>query len=196
MKVIMKLAFRDNRLSRIGKLFAIAVISAAPIACVGAANATTMTHHNSTASAWTRREVRGLLLHNPGSKQISVDSIRAKGDVIISAIPDSASRRCPGGHLCLFWDSVWRGDQLTMGPYNGCGYYNLNNYYGSDGHSWANEASSIDNPLPRPNPPARFAHGGTYVFAVPGGHYYKNLADDYGSNGHVMNDYITNVHTC
>jgi hypothetical protein len=98
--------------------------------------------------------------------------------------------------VCLFWDSLFRGDQLTMGPYNGCRYYNLHNYYGSNGRSWADRASSIDNPEPRPNPPARFAHELHYVFAVAGGHYYKNLANDYGSNGHVMNDYITNGRTC
>jgi hypothetical protein len=201
----MRLSTTPTRFTRSGRLLAVVALIAmlffvplGPAAAVSsdAVSSDAVSSDAAATHAWVAHEVGALLAHNPGSVQISERSVRAAGGAVITAVPASASGRCPGGNVCVFWDSVWRGDQLTMGPYNGCAYYNLNNYYGSNGQSWANKASSIDNPLPRPNPPARFAHNGTYVFSVAGGHYYKNLAEDYGSNGHVMNDYITNVRTC
>lgn len=140
-------------------------------------------------------EVKGLIAHNPGSRQISWNSIRTRDGSVITARPNTVSGRCQNGYTCLFWDTNFDGDQLTKGPYNDCYFYDLRSDFGSNGRTWANEASSIDNPNPRPGS-ALLEHGGKVMYTLGAGHYLRDLTKDKASNGHSMNDYIDFLWTC
>jgi hypothetical protein len=142
------------------------------------------------------REVQGLLVHNPSSVQISADAVRLSDGSVITVftkddavVPNSASGRCAGGHLCLFANSNWGGDQWTSSA-TSCAAVNLFNYFMGNGKSWADQASSIDNPLPRPAGQAQFFHNNQSIAYLQPGHYLRNLATD------GYNDRIESLYPC
>jgi len=192
----MKRPFADRSSTQRFAPWAIGALLLLPLVGAGAASASASVHQPNSASAqWVAHEVKGLLAHNPGSSQIGSDSIETQSGATITAIPNTVSGRCQNGYLCLFWDSNFGGDQLTLGPYNDCAYYDLHYDYGSNGHNWANEPSSIDNPGPRPGS-ALLYHNGSKIYTLGAGHYLRDLTKDKASNGHAMNDYITEVWSC
>jgi hypothetical protein len=187
----------NSGLRRLGRVLTVGALLLLSAAGAGAASAsTTVRHPEPAARAWVAHEVRGLLAHNPGSRQISSNSIRTRsGAVITAVVPHTVSGRCHNGYLCLFWDTNFKGDQLTLGPYNDCYYYDLRYDYGSNGDTWANEASSIDNPNPRPAKAILQANHRQAYYLNPG-NYLRDLTKDKAFNGHTMNDYISEVWTC
>jgi hypothetical protein len=191
----MKRPFANHRLTRLSAIWAVGALLLLPVASSAPASASVAAHPESTRATWVAHEVKGLLAHNPGSRQISSDSIKTTSGAVITAVPDTVSSRCQNGYTCLFWDSNFNGDQLTLGPYNDCDYYDLHYYYGSNGREWANEPSSIDNPNPRPGS-ALFYHDGSQIYTLGAGHYLRDMTKDKASNGHSMNDYITEVWSC
>ncbi|MFN2592571.1 MAG: peptidase inhibitor family I36 protein [Candidatus Dormibacteria bacterium] len=190
---------------RIISKFGVAAAAAALFAgvVVSSASATTTTTQVSNgASAAVAQQVRGLLAHNAGSIQVSADAIRLSDGSTNTAfapsggmIPDSASGRCPGGHLCLFVNSNWGGDQWTSSA-TSCGFVNLSGYFLSNGSPWTNQASSIDNPEPRPGGSARFYHNGAFMLALQHGHYLRDLSQDSSATGGNANDKIDTLYPC
>jgi hypothetical protein len=191
----LKRVLTKHRLTRLSAIWAIGAVLLLPVASATSASASVTAHPQGARAAWVAHEVKGLLAHNPGSRQISAASIKTTSGAVITAIPDTVSGRCQNGYTCLFWDSNWGGDQLTLGPYNDCGYYDLHYDYGSNGREWANEPSSIDNANPRPGS-ALFYHNGSKIYTLAPGHYLRDLSKDKASNGHSMNDYITEAWSC
>ena len=189
-----KRAFTKHRFMRLSAIAAIGAVLLLPVA---SSAASASVHPQGARAAWVAHahEVRSLLTHNPGSRQISADSIKTTDGAVITARPATVSGRCQNGYTCLFWDSNFNGDQLTLGPYNDCGYYDLRYDYGSNGRAWANEPSSIDNPGPRPGS-ALFYHNGAKIYTLGAGHYLRDLTKDKASDGHSMNDYITEAWSC
>jgi hypothetical protein len=189
-----KRALTRHRFMRLGAIAAIGAVLLLPAAS-SAASASPAAHPQGARAAWVAHEVRGLLTYNPGSRQISADSIKTTSGAVITARPATVSGRCQNGYTCLFWDSNFNGDQLTLGPYNDCAYYDLRYDYGSNGRAWANEPSSIDNAGPRPGP-ALFYHNGAKIYTLGAGHYLRDMTKDKASDGHSMNDYITQAWSC
>jgi hypothetical protein len=190
-----RFSFTGRGRVRLSVAGAIGVALLLPVAAAATASASATPHATSSSAAWVRHEVKGLLAHNRGSHQVSRNSIRTRDGAVITARPNTVSGRCQNGYTCLFWDSDFDGDQLTLGPYNDCYFYDLHDYYGSNGRTWVNEASSIDNPNPRPGP-ALFYHSGSKIYSLGAGHYLRNLTKDKASNGHALNDYIDFVWSC
>jgi hypothetical protein len=77
----------------LGALLGSIVIAAALAVVAPNASAEAPAHPALTTQQWIATEVHALLAHNPGSRQISTDSIQAAGGVVITAIPNSASGR-------------------------------------------------------------------------------------------------------
>jgi hypothetical protein len=164
------------------------------------------------AATTLAQQVHGLLVHNPGAVQISPDSVELPGQGIVLGVadpsphsgaavtPDSASGVCPAQWVCLFKDSAFRGGFVKF--FN-CGtWFNLSNYFMSNGSSWANQASSIDNPQSG-GVVSFFRHGsGGTQLQLNAGHYLTNLQSDSGpnpnpgANHNTWNDWITQVHAC
>ncbi|HEY0690557.1 MAG TPA: hypothetical protein VGD71_16140 [Kribbella sp.] len=169
---------------------------------VGSASASQTGHVTNTTAISNSQEVHGLLAHNAGAIQVSADTVRLPDGSTITAFtsadgvtPASASGRCPGGHLCLFANSSWGGDQWTSSA-TSCGAVNLFNYFMGNGNSWADQASSIDNPAPRPGGNASFYHNNTFMLSLQAGHYLKNLVNDSSATGGNANDKIESLFPC
>ena len=175
--------------------------SAAPVTGAVAATARSTPH----TKAWVAQQVRGLLAHNPGAKQVSASAVQVRGAIIgIStgpagrAVPHSASGWCSGGDVCLFRDQNFNGDSSSNYyiSFYQCGIkYNLWNYHMSNGVAWGDQASSIDNPQ-YGSVTSRFYHGSSLLFTLAAGHYLKDLANDTGPHNGSMNDWITYVTAC
>ncbi|HEY6798770.1 MAG TPA: peptidase inhibitor family I36 protein [Kineosporiaceae bacterium] len=182
-------------ISRLGAVAAAAALVSG-LTMSGASATPTGETGRSDASVPVATEVRGLLAHNAGSVQINSDTVRLSDGSTITAfavdaraVPNSASTRCPGGHLCLFANSNWGGDQWTSSA-SSCAAVNLFDYFMGNGKSWADQASSIDNPLPRPSGQAEFFHNNRAIAFLSPGHYLRNLATD------GYNDYIESLYPC
>jgi hypothetical protein len=182
----------------------IASVTAALITglAVGWASADQTSHVTNTEATSVAQEVHGLLAHNAGSVQINADTVRLSDASTITAFaspdgvsPASASGRCPGGHLCLFANSSWGGDQWTSSA-TSCAAVNLFNFFMGNGKSWADQASSIDNPLPRPGGNASFYHNNTFMLSLQAGHFLRNLTSDSSATGGNANDKIESLFPC
>lgn len=149
------------------------------------------------------QKVARLIAFNPGATQVGPNMVKlgegvtaivpSEQDLVIN--PRSASGRCLGGNLCLFQDSNFGGSILQIST---CSTVNLATLNMDNGHPWNNQASSIDNPLPRTGQAQFFdnTNGTGFMLAVAGGHFLKNLTSDTSATGGNANDKIGSVKPC
>ncbi len=193
----MKLNLARSRAWRAAAVAAAGALAAVSLATAAPAGAATRPHQHMVTQAAARiaRDVRQILVRNPGSRQISPNSVRLERGVVMTVRPASASGKCPGGFLCLFQNTNFDGYQITLGRNDKCDYIDLTPINMPTGTSWANQASSIDNPQPRPSS-AWLYHDRVHEYTLNAGSYLKDLTHNTALNGHSMNDYITSVATC
>jgi hypothetical protein len=157
-------------------------------------------------------DIRDAMLANPGSRQVSADTIELRPGVTMSITSErSESGVCPEEFLCLFqhanfhsdWDTPWRSVRLA---FTRCQVENLGNYKMPDGRPWNDQVSSIDN-AQIGGVQSKFYNykgsGNPYdlnnsnpVTVLNAGHYLRDLSKDSSWEGGTANDKIDLVKVC